>query len=80
MGEYMTRHSERLAKFEVAVYKQKEEMEEKMAEMMELLNKFTKQRFLKRCWCEKMLKFPTLVVLMPPPSPKRGKTTKDRSW
>ena len=44
MREYTSKHSERLAKFEEAVYKQKEEMEEKMAEMMSLLKEFSKAK------------------------------------
>ena len=38
----MSTHSERLAKVKEAVYRQKEEMEEKMAEMMSLLKEYTK--------------------------------------
>ena len=41
MREYMSTHSERLAKFEEAVYRQKEEMQEKMAEMMSLLEEYS---------------------------------------
>lgn len=37
MREYMATHSERLAKFEEAVYRQKEEMQVKMKEMMSLV-------------------------------------------
>ena len=38
----MSAHSERLEKFEEAVYRQREEMQEKMAEMMNLLKEYTK--------------------------------------
>ena len=44
MREYMVTHSDRLARFEEAVYKQKEEMEEKMNEMMNLLEEYANQR------------------------------------
>lgn len=44
MREYMSAHSERSAKFEEAVYRQREEMQEKMAEMMNLLNEYTKAK------------------------------------
>jgi hypothetical protein len=41
MREYMSTHSKRLAKFEKAVYRQKEEMQEKMTEMMSLLEEYS---------------------------------------
>jgi hypothetical protein len=44
MREYMATHSDRLARFEEAVYKQKEEMQEKMNEMMSLLEEYANQR------------------------------------
>jgi hypothetical protein len=44
MREYMATHSERLAKFEEAVYKQKEEMQEKMTEMMSLVEEYSNQK------------------------------------
>jgi hypothetical protein len=44
MREYMATHSDRLARFEEAVYKQKEEMQEKMNEMMSLLEKYANQK------------------------------------
>jgi hypothetical protein len=44
MREYMATHSDPLARFEEAIYKQKEEMQEKMNEMMSLLDEYAKQR------------------------------------
>jgi hypothetical protein len=44
MREYMATHSDRLARFEEEVYKQKEEMQEKMNEMMSLLEEYANQR------------------------------------
>ena len=41
MREYMSTHSERLAKLEETVYRQKEEMQEKMTEMMSLLEEYS---------------------------------------
>jgi hypothetical protein len=41
MREYMSTHYERLAKFKEAVYRQKEEMQEKMTEMMSLLEEYS---------------------------------------
>jgi hypothetical protein len=43
MREYMATHSDRLARFEEAVYKQKEEMQEKMNEMLSLLEEYANQ-------------------------------------
>lgn len=40
----MTAHTERLAKFEEEVYRQREEMQAKMTEMMNLVKEFTKTK------------------------------------
>ena len=55
----MSTHSERLAKFEEAVYRQKEKMEEKMAEMMNLLEEYTKIKTLEKVLVRKESDTPT---------------------
>ena len=44
----MSAHSKRLAQFEEAVYRQREEMQEKMDEMMSLLRDYIKAKALEK--------------------------------
>jgi hypothetical protein len=59
MREYMATHSERLARFEEAVYKQKEEMQEKMKEMMSLVEEYANQKTLEMMLLRKESATPT---------------------
>lgn len=59
MREYMATHSARLARFEEAVYKQKEEMQEKMNEMMSLLEEYANQKTPERILLRKESTTPT---------------------
>jgi hypothetical protein len=59
MREYMATHSARLARFEEAVYKQKEEMQEKMNEMISLLEEYANQRTPERVLLRKESTTPT---------------------
>jgi hypothetical protein len=55
----MATHSDRLARFEEAVYKQKEEMQEKMNEMMSLLEEYANQKTPERMLLRKESATPT---------------------
>ena len=59
----MPTHSERLARFEEAIYKQKEEMEEKMAEMMNLLEEYTKVKNSKEGISKRKRQHPNVKVV-----------------
>jgi hypothetical protein len=59
MREYMAAHSDRLARFEEAVYKQKEEVQEKMNEMMSLLEEYANQKTPERMLLRKESVTPT---------------------
>lgn len=59
MRENMATHSERLARFEEAVYKQKEDMQEKMNEMMSLMEEYANQKTPERMLLRKESVIPT---------------------
>jgi hypothetical protein len=54
----MAIHSERLAKFEEAVYKQKEEMQEKMKEMMSLVVEYANKKTPRNDVIKKRTRYP----------------------
>ena len=55
----MATHVERLARFEEAVYKQKEEMQEKMNEVMRLMEEYANQKTPERMLLRKESIIPT---------------------
>ena len=63
MREYMATHSERLAKFEEVDYKQKEEMQEKMKEMMSLVEEYLNKKNPRNDVVKKRKRYPHYPIL-----------------